>query len=488
MLNTPHHNLNETGSGLWSCPPPALVAAFSLVIACAGFARGQCESLPADLWSLTYADEFSGTAVSSDWTPEVGRWPYNEEWENYQRYANTVSNGNLVITASYDPRFNPPYVSGRINTRNRFLQQYGKFEMRAKMPRGRGIWPAFWLLPQDTWPPEIDIMEFLGHEVTTVHFTNHWGTWPNVASQGWPFTGPDFSAGFHTFACEWWPGQIDYFVDGVRRQSARNPGVPNVPMYVILNLAVGGIWPGYPDATTVFPQQLIVDYVRVYEALAPDQRLANPGFDAASSFSGWTKTGNTFTDAASARSTPRGAKMYGNFTGGTNTNTLFQDVNVTAGDTMVGQAWFYNRSDDAMAGQNTASLIIEWRSATNQVLSRRTTLAANAASPRNMHTRVLVQGTVPPNATKARFLVEFTQIGNVNGAIFIDDMLFGRLQCPAPCFADFNEDGGIDGRDVEDFFVAWAFSESRSDVNVDGGVDGTDVEVFFGLWSSGECE
>lgn len=467
----------------WTC------LASSLLTCCFGFsyAYGQCAALPSDLWALTYADEFNGPTLSTDWTAENGRWPYNEEWETYRPYANTTSNGNLVITATYDPRVNPPYVSGRINTRNRFLQQYGKFEMRAKMPRGRGIWPAFWLLPQDSWPPEIDIMEFLGHDVSTVYFTNHWGVYPNVASQNFPYSGPDFSAAYHTFACEWWPGQIDYFVDGVRRASARNPGVPDVPMYVILNVAVGGLWPGYPDATTVFPQQMLVDYVRVYAPVLPNQRLANPGFDGQSPLSGWVTSGNVFTESSTARSTPRSGKMYGNFTGAPNTSSAHQEVTAIPGDVMAGVGWFYNWQNDAMGGQNTASLVLEWRTSTNQVISRVSQLAANAATPRNLHTRILVQGTAPANAAKARLVVEFRQVNNAGGAIFFDDLMFGRIDCPVPCIADFNEDGGIDGADVAAFFVDWAASLAAADVNADGGIDGADVETFFVLWSSGSC-
>jgi beta-glucanase (GH16 family) len=469
-------------------PIHALFAA-AFASALASVAAAQC---PSDLWNLTFSDEFNGTSVdATTWTYEVGRWPYNNELENYQRSNVTEGNGSLTITAARDPRFNPAYSSGRINTRGRFLQQFGKFEMRAKLPRGKGMWPAFWLLPQDTWPPEIDIMENLGHETSKVYFTNHWGTYPNVQSQPTSYSGPDFSLDFHTYACEWYPDRIDFFVDGVRRTTHRNAGIPAVPMYIILNLAVGGDWPGYPDGTTLFPQKLVVDWVRAYERLQPSQTLTNSSFESfgannATPLANWTKSGNAYCEPVGVRTGAHSGKLYGNFTGGVNTSSVYQEVSVTPGDIMAGTGWFMNLGSDRMSGSNTASMYIEWRTATNTVVSRSSIVVADASSPADSYMSNYVYGTVPATATKARFGVEFRQPALNNGAIFFDDLVFGKISCPM-CIADFNQDGGIDGSDVGAFFDSWEAGNSDADVNQDGGIDGADVASFFVAWESGSC-
>jgi hypothetical protein len=180
------------------------------------------------------------------------------------------------------------------------------------------------------------------------------------------------------------------------------------------------------------------------------------------------------------------AKLYGNFTGGTNTSSIYQEVSVTPGETMAALGWFCNWSLDRMAGSNTVTMNIEWRTAANAVISRESTLAADAASPTNYLMRTLVSGVVPPNAAKARLSIEFRQQANVGGAIFFDDIQFGRVDCPI-CVGDFNEDGGIDGSDIEAFFSAWEQGQSAADVSQDGGVDGGDVQVFFTAWELGSC-
>jgi beta-glucanase (GH16 family) len=462
----------------------ALVLGFA-----ASHAVAQC---PSDLWKLSFSDEFNGNSLNlSTWSYETGRWPYNAELETYQLSAMTVQNGQLTINATRNTAFNPPYVSGRINTRTSFLQQYGRFEMRARLPKGKGMWPAFWLLPQSTWPPEIDIMEMLGHAPSTVYFTNHWGVYPGVSNQTQSYTGPDTSAGFHTYACEWYPGRIDFFFDGIRRASNLNVGVPDVPMYIILNLAVGGTWPGNPDATTVFPQQMVVDWVRAYSLVEPLSQVVNGSFENRGSsgttpFVGWVRSGNTYVENYNQHQGGFCAKMYGNFTGGLNTSAVYQELLVTPGDTMAAIGWFYNWSGDRMAGANTVTMNIEWRSAANAVLGRETVLAADASSPTDYHMRQVVFGTAPAGAVKARLLFEFKQPAMAAGSIFFDDVSFGKVVCPV-CPADYNQDGGVDGSDVGAFYADWESGDASADVNQDGGVDGADVQVFFTAWERGSC-
>jgi beta-glucanase (GH16 family) len=239
--------------------------------------------------AATFTDDFSGPAGSgidgSKWHFEIGDNVNNHE---RQWYTSGTSNaamdgqGHLVITAkkenpgNYNCWYGPcQYTSARISTAGQFTQAYGHYEARMKLPRGQGMWPAFWMLGNDIgsvgWPNsgEIDIMENVGFEPTTVHGTIHGPGYSGSGGIGAAYAGPNFSDAFHTYAIDWAPNSIKWSVDGTVYQT-RTPAdlggkrwVFDHPFYIILNLAVGGYWPGDPDSSTVFPQQLVVDYVRV---------------------------------------------------------------------------------------------------------------------------------------------------------------------------------------------------------------------------------
>lgn len=155
------------------------------------------------------------------------------------------------------------YSSGRITTLGRFSQKYGYFETRARFDAGRGLWPAFWLLPANgAWPPEIDVLEALGHDPQTVYATMHSSALERqtIISKLTPT-----DDGYHRYGVLWGPQTIDVYVDGVKTGSTKTPPDAHQPMYMILNLAVGGHWPGYPDAQTKFPATFDVDYVRAWK-------------------------------------------------------------------------------------------------------------------------------------------------------------------------------------------------------------------------------
>ena len=158
------------------------------------------------------------------------------------------------------------YSSGQINSYSSFSQLYGYFEMSAKLPAGQGLWPAFWLLPADTsWPPEIDIMEVLGHDPTTLYTTVHYnGRGGRHMSTGTSTTVADMSADFHTYGVDWQADYITWYFDGQQVFKTATPAGLNEPMYILANLAVGGNWPGSPNATTPFPAEYQIDYIRVY--------------------------------------------------------------------------------------------------------------------------------------------------------------------------------------------------------------------------------
>lgn len=230
-------------------------------------ATGNPPSIPG--WYLIFNDEFEGDEVDlSKWRIEDAALIKNNELQYYTPDDVYLRDGFLVLRSQKRPMGGREYTSGLVETTGKFSFIYGRVEVRARLPGTKGLWPAHWLMPDSgKWPPEIDIMELVGHRPNTVHMTNHYGTWPNNRYETRVYTGPDdFTKGFHTFAVEWEPDEIRWYVDGIQRFFTRKniPGDPNEPFRIILNTAVGGNMPGKPDDTTVFPQYHVIDYVRVY--------------------------------------------------------------------------------------------------------------------------------------------------------------------------------------------------------------------------------
>ncbi|MBK7709142.1 MAG: glycoside hydrolase family 16 protein [Acidobacteria bacterium] len=246
---------------------------------------------------LAFKDEFNGAANSAidttKWTAEVGGGGWGNQELEY--YTNSTDNayidgaGSLVIKAV---KLNPPlsvtcwygpchYTSARLITKGKFEQKYGKFEARIKVPRGQGMWPAFWMLGNniDTagWPNcgEIDILENIGREPTIVHRTVHGPGYSGGNGIGAPYSLPNnaaFTDDFHVYSTEWSQNKISFYVDGVHFKTITPADLPqgatwafDRPFFMILNFAVGGGWPWNPDTTSVFPQTMMVDYVRVYK-------------------------------------------------------------------------------------------------------------------------------------------------------------------------------------------------------------------------------
>lgn len=240
---------------------------------------------------LVWSDEFDGTSLDlSKWEHQIGTgcpslcgWG-NNELQYYRSQNVTVSGGLLRITARQQSFGGSSYTSGRIRTRGDLGNHwtYGRFEVRARLPQGQGLWPAIWMLPTDYvyggWAAsgEIDIMELVGHEPNRVHGTLHYGNpWPGNVFSGSSTTLPSgtFADSFHVFAIEWEPTEIRWYLDGVQyaAQSSWWSGAGAYPapfdqnFHLLLNVAVGGNWPGNPNGSTQFPQTMEVDYVRVYQ-------------------------------------------------------------------------------------------------------------------------------------------------------------------------------------------------------------------------------
>ena len=301
-------------------------------------------------WDLVWSDEFNGPNIDlSKWEFEVNGWGggnnelqyYTDRTENAQ-----IINGALHIIGRQETYTGPDgtrnYTSARLRTIFQGDWKYGRFEASIKLPTGQGMWPAFWMLPTDWvyggWPlsGEIDIMENVGFEPDIVHGTLHYGdAWPNNSYTGASINVSNSSTQFHTYAVEWEENEIRWYVDGVH-YSTKTPADLNPKpwpfdqrFHLLLNLAIGGNWPGSPDGSTVFPQHYEIDYVRVY------QGINSYGIDGDDTvFEGDTGKVYSMTDVAGATytwSVPAGATI----TSGQGTHSITVDWGTTSGDVEV---------------------------------------------------------------------------------------------------------------------------------------------------------
>lgn len=243
-----------------------------------------------DGWNLVWQDEFNDGALNTnDWTYELGDgcpnlcgWGNNES----QFYTDSPENiffqdGKLVIQAKQQNMGGKNYTSTRIKTQGKQFFQYGRVDIRAILPKGQGIWPALWMLGEtiddEGWPAcgEIDIMELIGHQPNRVYGTAHYGADFNnhqFKGSSTSLSGATFSDEFHVFSIIWEENKIEWYMDDVLYYTLTNEDIiPNNfhfndhPFFFIFNVAVGGNWPGYPDESTAFPQNMVVDYIRVFQ-------------------------------------------------------------------------------------------------------------------------------------------------------------------------------------------------------------------------------
>ena len=272
---------------------PFLILAIFFNLSLFSPAQTRPESTGRPGWKLVWSDEFNSPDASpvdtTKWVSESGGngWG-NQELEYYTARPENAfeQGGNLVIKVLQEKYTGADgvtrdYTSARLKTLGKFSQKYGRFEARIKIPEGQGIWPAFWMLGDDIgkvgWPKcgEIDIMENIGKEPAMVHGTIHGPGYSGGKGISAPYSLPPdqhFANDFHLYAVEWEPKAIRFYVDD-HLYATRTPAdlpkgtkwVYAHPFFLLMNVAVGGGWPGNPDATTVFPQAMLVDYVRVYK-------------------------------------------------------------------------------------------------------------------------------------------------------------------------------------------------------------------------------
>ncbi|MDX1943525.1 MAG: glycoside hydrolase family 16 protein [Saprospiraceae bacterium] len=252
--------------------------------------ENQPSPFPIEAYNLVWDENFDNNTLDlksweyqlGDGCPDLCGWGNNEgQWYTDDIKNVSVKDGFLYITALKESKNNKEYTSARLRTKGKRDFKFGRIDVRAKLPKGQGIWPAIWLLPTDEvfggWPKsgEIDLVELVGHEPNVLWGTVHYGpAWPNNKLDNNRYYLPkgDFSDDFHVFSLLWQENEIIWLLDNQQIYQRIIPNMlqpENYPFnerfHLILNVAVGGNWPGYPDATTVFPQEMVVDYVKVYQ-------------------------------------------------------------------------------------------------------------------------------------------------------------------------------------------------------------------------------
>jgi beta-glucanase (GH16 family) len=261
----------------------------------ASSAQAQPKPTSASKWQLVWSDEFSGKSLdTTKWNVLTREQSKHGELQYYVPDEVFVENGALRIRSRVRDFGSMHYTSGRLDTRGKLAPVYGRFELRGRLPGGKGLWPAYWLYPQNRnwqmeylmedavakgkerlipeerpWYSEIDIMEFLGHERNILYGTLHYCAFDGQRkSSSGKWTGDvDYTKDFHVYALEWEADSMRWYIDG-QLLHATVLGIPHTPHYLIINTAIGGSWPGSPDSTTVFPQFHDVDYVRYYKKRA----------------------------------------------------------------------------------------------------------------------------------------------------------------------------------------------------------------------------
>jgi beta-glucanase (GH16 family) len=227
-------------------------------------------------WVLVWSDEFNGSTLDpGSWNIESGTtWSYGSNLQYWSPANVVVEDGMLRLISKRESLGGKAYTSGAVTTKGKRTFVEGRLEVRARLPKGQGLWPAIWTREADMPSPdngaEIDLMEMLGNDPTRIYMTNH--SWGTSADDGHhtqhlqcQYSGSDFSAEFHTYAIEVDSGALRWFIDGVQQCGPTAVGLPSIPNHLLLNASIGGVWGGDPDATTVFPQYFDIDYVRLYQ-------------------------------------------------------------------------------------------------------------------------------------------------------------------------------------------------------------------------------
>ena len=407
-------------------------------------------------WRLVWSDDFDKFDESL-WTRESSDRPTNNSLHAYLPEQVSVEDGKLILTSEDKPSGKLAYRSGLVKSKR--AQRLGRWEVRAKLPTGAGLWPAIWLLPDGPWPSEgeIDFMESRGDRPALVTSAFHWGTQSpyfhdfhvvehRASRFGKPVTYHD---DFHTFAVEWLPDQIRFYVDDLQHAVFYSDECGDffpkltAPMRLILNTAIGGEYASPPDATTKWPQRFEVDWVRVYEATeAPGEfEFVNGDFEAQDgSLAGWHVFGNDLKDNPNVsvhREAVRGGKaalkLFGPFAGGETYSGVSQGIAVAGGDRVAARLFAQVRASDSFSesGNQVFAKIEFYKNRGDYfggpaMLGVEEQLIADASTtPDEWHEHELA-ATAPAGSVEARLSIVFRQRNNAPGAVFVDDVEFAR--------------------------------------------------------------
>ena len=452
-----------------------LLSAWLIAVSSANLSSGQIGEVPG--WDLVWNDEFDGTTLNTqNWTALNRRNSFNNEKQYYHPNQVTIAGGNLQLTAINIPRQGKAYQSGLITSNDLFGP--GRFEARVDLPTSQGMWPAFWLNANHVaWPQggEIDILENRGSQPNLVSSAYHWQTNPGpccgqhqfvfdaytATEDGQPV---DFHAGFHTYAAEWDETSIRYYVDGNLYHTVTetsNRPIFETPKNIIVNLAVGGDFGGDPNSSTVWPQTMLVDYVRYWQpAAAPEtgaNLLNNPGFDnAGGSLDGWSVFGDTISNVSAngelANNGTHALKIFGQFNFPDNLAGVSQGVAISEGASLRAVVSTRTPSWDTLLGKsNDVAMKIEFYSefgaefGSDDFLGEVSQLIHDGSYAEDIWHDHLLETIAPENAVEARLAFVFQQPDNDNGAIWIDS---AGLFLESITDGDFDLDNDVDGADL----------------------------------------
>ncbi len=464
-------------------------------------------------WNLAWSDDFN-TFDTTRWRKETSTSPTNNSRHAYLPSQVTTSGGNLLIKSENVPYQNLPYRSGQIFSLE--SRKLGRWEVRAKLPATRGMWPAIWLLPdtqQYPWPSggEIDIMENRGNQPNRTSSAFHYGTNPPYnhqfvfSEQQTSINGAlvNYTADYHTYAVEWRDSGVRFFVDDVNYYNIYDQDVGNFfsqkakPMQLVINTAVGGDFLPNPDATTVWPQTFSVDWVKVYSIDPTPEPITsrNPGFDENNSLAGWTVFGNGNALAGNpnvsasntvVRNGVAALKLFGAFNGDQYSG-VSQGITVQGGQTVEAALESYIRSTDSLAGTgNRVFLKLEFYSefgakyGSNKMLGEQETLIADSTSPTNTWRSHSISFQAPAGAVEARLALVFNQPNNQGGSVYVDAASFGIVN-PGAAMGDFNNDGLVNAAD----YSVWRDSNGQTGAALAADADRNRVvnQLDYNIWA-----
>ncbi|MEM6329361.1 MAG: glycoside hydrolase family 16 protein [Planctomycetota bacterium] len=439
-----------------------LAALVACVLSISHAADLQAQDLPAqDLpgWDLAWSDDFNGLDQRV-WQVVDTNTPTNNSLQDYTPEQVTTAGGRLVITAEDKPSRGLQFRSGQVASRAE--QRLGRWEVCAKVPATQGMWPAIWLLPdvgRYPWPTggEIDILENRGNQPTITSSAFHYGAKEpfrhdfvyreQQSAAAGALT--NYHDGFHVYAVEWREASLRFFVDGVHHYTVHDADVggflsrSTAPMRLMINNAIGGTFLPNPDASTVWPQRMEVDWVRVYTHNPKTHRATfeNGSFERRAGrapLAGWSTFGGVVADnpnisvAVDARL--RGAyalKLFGDFAPRASFSGVSQGVTVRAGQRLRATLSAFLPPGDSIAGTDNAAILkIEFyrsfgaKFGSDQMLGSKEAVIADGQAAEDAWLPVRLDATVPDNATEARLSIVFSQPGQAGGAVYIDNVRF----------------------------------------------------------------